>query len=778
MIKQANWIKAPADFGEVCPVFKKTFAASKEVAGATVLLSAIGVYEAHLNGKRIGDFIFAPGWTAYQSRVQFQEYDITGLLLKENPHEPEKPPVSENTLEITLGRGWSGAFSWYRHITYPQYPQSAIICAIKLKYADGTEEIIISDESFNAAKSNILYSDIYDGEIYDARPSKKEWVPAEIADYPKDILIPQQGDYVREIEEIKPVKFIKTLIKERIIDFGQNLTGYVKINTKKPSGDVIEFRHAEVLREKGTFRFYTENLRTALQRMTYISNGEQTEYKPHFTFQGFRYIKLDKWSGDVDLDDFTAVVVHSDMKRTGYFECSNEKVNQLFKNIIWGQKGNFLDVPTDCPQRDERCGWTGDAQVFVRTASYNYDVKRFFEKWLADLAAEQYEDGGVPAVIPNPIGEMYANSTAWGDAAVICPWQIYLTYGDSDILKTQFDSMKKWVDYVRSVADENLIWTEGTHFGDWLALDNGEGANSGATPKEYIATAYFAYSTSLLIKAWKVLMKDSCEKNSIKNELCRKNPSQYDLDETDPIKNNLNEMELSEYENLYKDIVAAFQNEYIKDGKLTVKTQTAHAVALYFDLCGENKASTVKDLADMVIANGNKLTTGFVGTPYLLHALSDNGYSEVAYSLLLQEEFPSWLFSVNKGATTIWEHWDGIKEDGSFWSEGMNSFNHYAFGAVADWMYGVVCGINTDENAPGFEHVILKPVPDKRLEHASASIDTKYGKLSSKWHYEGESGKIIYELEVPNTATITIGDNTYETGKGIHRYETDHDQIN
>ena len=721
MIKQANWIKSPEGFGDICPVFKKEFLLTKKIASAKLVTSAIGVYDAHINGRRVGDFIMAPGWTAYQSRLQYQEHTITDLL------------EGENILEITLGKGWSADFSWYRHKPYPQYPSSAIICALKLTYDDGTEDVILSDDSFNVAKSNILYSDIYDGEIHDARPFEKNWLPAVIIDYPKDILIPQQGEAVKEIEEIKPIKLIKTMVNDKIIDFGQNLTGYVKINTDLPTGSIIEIRHAEVLREKGTFRFYTENLRNALQKMTYVAEGGKRIYKPRFSFQGFRYIRLDKWPGEINLEDFTAVVVHSEMKRTGYFTCSNEKVNKLFENIVWGQRGNFLDIPTDCPQRDERCGWTGDAQVFVRSASYIYDVKKFFTKWLADLAAEQYEDGGVPAVIPNPIGEMYANSAAWGDAAVICPWQIYLTYGDTDILSAQFESMEKWVNYIQGVADDNLIWSEGNFFGDWLALDNGYGANSGATPQEYIGTAYFAYSTKLLIKAGRALGKD-----------------------------------MSKYEMLYENIVKAFQRDFMDKGELIVATQTAHAVALYFDLCGGNEKETAEALADLVKNNGNKLTTGFVGTPYLLHALSENGYADVAYSLLLQEEFPSWLFSVNKGATTIWEHWDGIKEDGSFWKESMNSFNHYAYGAVADWMFGVVCGINTDENAPGFENAIIKPIPDKRLGHAAASIDTKYGVLSSKWHTEGES--IVYEFEVPNRATIILSGETYKVDKGMHKF--------
>ena len=727
ILKQADWIKAPGDFGDICPVFRKPFALPKKAADATLLISAIGVYEAEINGKRVGDFVMAPGWTDYKHRVQYQEYDVLELL------------GDKNTLEITLGKGWSGEFTWFQNRGYPEYPSPAVICALKLGYADGSSDVILSGEGFEAAKSNILFSDIYDGEVFDARHCEREWTPAPVADYPKDILIPQQGEYVREIEEIKPAELVRTLagggrkVGEKIIDFGRNITGYVKFRTCLPEGSVIEIRHAEVLREGGSARFYTDNLRNALQKITYIAGGGQAEYKTHFTFQGFRYIRLDKWAGDVDPDDFTAVVVHSDIRRTGYFECSNEKVNKLFQNIIWTQRGNFLDVPTDCPQRDERCGWTGDAQIFIRAATYNFDVAKFFEKWLADMALEQFEDGGIPAIVPNTLGELYANNAAWGDAAVICPWQVYLTYGDKRILTAQFGCMRKWVDFLREEAGESLTWPEGFYFGDWLALDNGEGAFEGATPHDFIATAFFAYSARLLIKAGKVLGAD-----------------------------------MGRYEELYANIVYAFQNRYITGGELAVKTQTAHAVALKFGLCGDAKENIAKDLAGLVAANGDKLNTGFIGTPYLLHALSENGYAETAYSLLLREDYPSWLYSVNKGATTIWEHWDGIKEDGSFWDPDMNSFSHYAYGAVADWMYGAICGIDTDEDAPGFENAILRPLPDRRLDHAKASIDTKFGTLSSGWSFDGDT--VIYEFEVPNRATVVIGGRICEVGKGVHRF--------
>ena len=716
MIKKADWIKSSVNFGNACSVLKKEFNLSKKVKTATLSISALGMYEAYINGRRVGDFVFAPGWTSYDNRVQYQEYDVTDLI------------ENRNTLSVTLGRGWCfSRLSWNEDYFRPyKYSSPAIICALKIVFTDGTEQTIYSDESFTASKSGILYSEIYDGETFDANVTQESWVKTEKCDYSKDILVPQQGEHICEIEEISPKALITTPKGEKVIDFGQNMVGYVRFQVNAPAGTVIELSHADVLDADGNF--YTDNLRTAKQTIKYITACKQTETNPHFTFQGFRYIRISGWYGDINEDDFRAVVIHSDIKCTGYFECSNAKVNKLFSNILWGQKGNFLDVPTDCPQRDERLGWTGDAQVFVRTATFNYDVLKFFTKWLTDMKLEQFANGGIPAVVPDVIGGNESSSSAWGDAAVICPWQLYLTYGDKKILADQFDCMKKWVDYIRGQGDDEFLWNTGHHYGDHLSLDKT------VTSKDLIATAFFAYSTKLLIKSGNILGKD-----------------------------------MTAYESLYGHIVSAFRENFIKNGRLVSNTQTAHAIALYFDLCGEYKENIAKNLARLITDNGNRLTTGFVGTPYLLHALSQNGYAEIAYNLLLQEEFPSWLYSVNKGATTIWEHWDGIKEDGSFWCADMNSFNHYAYGAVADWMYGAVCGINIDENAPGFENAILKPIADKRLHFAKASISTKYGILSSEWNINGDT--IQYRFEVPNRAEIVLNGNTYEVEKGIHTFE-------
>lgn len=434
----------------------------------------------------------------------------------------------------------------------------------------------------------------------------------------------------------------------------------------------------------------------------------------------------DKFPGEVRPEQFTAVVVHSDMKKNGSLSCGDPQVNQLFSNIFWGQKGNFLDVPTDCPQRDERLGWTGDAQVFVKTASYNYDVEQFFVKWLHDLAACQREDGGVGQVIPDYLPEC-PPSTAWGDAAAICPWQIYLTYGNKQILADQFESMKDWLRYIGSVTKDEYLWTGGEHFGDWLGLDAPSGSYKGSSREDFIASAFYAYSTELTIKAGKVLGED-----------------------------------VSEYEALYEKIVKKFRETYTE-----CKTQTEYLLTIFFHLA-QNCRKAADELAEMVVRDGSQIMTGFVGTPYILHVLSEYGYDELAYTLFLRREYPSWLYSVEKGATTIWEHWDGIMENGEFWSTDMNSYNHYAYGSVADWVYEKAAGICCLEDAPGFSRVKIQPHPDKRLGWLDASINTRNGLISSKWTYVGD--RVRYEITTAVPAEIVIGEMDVNVEPGTYNF--------
>ena len=717
MLERSEWIKGCEKNLRGGTVYLKNFRCAAKAEKAILEITALGVYEAKLNGERVGDFILAPGWTSYLNRLQVQSYDVTNLL------------KTENSLEVTVGQGWRAIANKRDSSDFLGYRDTALIAELTIVYADGTTESIVTDSSWTARESKLRYTNIYDGDIYDATFKAGSARHCICVDLEKDMLIPQEGEKIVEQERMPALQVIKTPAGETVIDFGQNMTGYVEFRIKGTPGAQATVSHGETLDRDGNF--YNANYRSARAQIKFTCDGEEHTYKSALTFFGFRYIRLENWPDEIKKENFTAVVVHSDIRRTGYFECSDEAVNRLFKNIIWGQKGNFLDVPTDCPQRDERLGWTGDAQVFVRTASLNFDVERFFKKWLRDLAADQGRDGCVPSVIPN-ISDDMGGSSAWSDAAVICPWEIYRTYGDKAVLEEQFDSMKAWIDWMRE-RSENGRRSGGSHFGDWLGLDSPEGSYKGATPEDLIATAYYKYSTELFIKAAHALGRD-----------------------------------VAEYENIPAEAAKAFRREYMENGRVKNATQTACVLALYFDIT-DDRAATAAQLNELVKRAGH-LETGFVGTPYLLHALSDNGYAETAYDLLLRREYPSWLYPISKGATTVWEHWDGIKPDGTMWSTDMNSFNHYAYGAVADWMYGAAAGINSDPDRPGFEHIIFRPVTDRRLDFVKASIDTRRGTVASEWRRE--NGRIKYIFTVPEGcgASVIIGGEKHEVGAGTHEF--------
>ena len=717
MFERSEWIKGCEKNLRGGTVYLKNFRCAAKAEKAILKITALGVYEAKLNGERVGDFILAPGWTSYLNRLQVQSYDVTNLL------------KTENSLEVTVGQGWRAIANKRDGSDFLGYRDTALIAELTIVYADGTAESIVTDSSRTARESKLRYTNIYDGDIYDATFKAGSARHCICVDLKKDMLIPQEGEKIVEHERMPALQIIKTPAGETVIDFGQNMTGYVEFRIKGTPSAQATISHGETLDCDGNF--YNANYRSADARIKFVCDGEEQTYKSALTFFGFRYIRLENWPDEVKKENFTAVVVHSDIRRTGYFECSDETVNKLFKNIIWGQKSNFLDVPTDCPQRDERLGWTGDAQVFVRTASLNFDVERFFKKWLRDLAADQGRDGCVPHVVPNIFDDM-GGSSAWSDAAVICPWEIYRTYGDKAVLEEQFDSMKAWIDWMRE-RSENGKRSGGSHFGDWLGLDSPEGSYKGATPEELIATAYYKYSTELFIKAAHALGRD-----------------------------------VAEYENIPAEAAKAFRREYMENGRVKNATQTACVLALYFDIT-DDRAATVGQLNELIERAGH-LETGFVGTPYLLHALSDNGYAETAYDLLLRREYPSWLYPISKGATTVWEHWDGIKPDGTMWSTDMNSFNHYAYGAVADWMYGAAAGINSDPDRPGFEHIIFRPVTDRRLDFVKASIDTRRGTVASEWRRE--NGRIKYIFTVPEGcgASVIIGGEKHEVGAGTHEF--------
>ncbi len=727
---KASWIEPdiPEDIktSGPSPMLRREFAVKGEVERARAYVTSHGLYEMAINGQRVGDAVLTPGWTSYNKRLQYQTYDVTPLLQK-----------GPNAVGVTLGNGWyRGNLAWdERRNIYGS--RLGVLVQLVITYRGGRQEIVSSDAAWKASTGPILMSEIYHGETYDARLEKpgwsspgfvdRDWAGVNVAEHRKDHLVAPAGPPVRRTGEIRPIKILKTPSGDTVVDMGQNMVGWIRLKADGPSGTVVTLRHAEVLDKQGNF--YVENLRAAKQTVRYTLKGTgQETYEPHFTFQGFRYVAVDGYPGPLTLDSLTGIVVHSDMAPTSTFESSKPLLNQLQHNIVWGQKGNFVDVPTDCPQRDERLGWMGDAQVFAPTAAFNMDVAGFFTKWLRDVAADQVETGSVPHVIPDILsapGKPQAGSAAWADAAVIIPWTMYQSYGDRRILETQYPSMIAWVEYMRRRAGDDFIWSEDFTFGDWLAFASTASDYPGATTgKDLIATAMFAHSTDLVQRTARVLGKAE---------------------------------DAAKYAALLEHIKAAFQKEFVTaTGRVGENTQTAYAVALQFDLLPEGlRAAAAERLAQEVRRRGH-LTTGFVGTPYLCHVLSRFGYLDEAYLLLNREQYPSWLYPVKQGATTIWERWDGLKPDGTFQDKGMNSFNHYAYGAIGEWMYRVMAGIEIDPAAPGYKHILIQPRPGGGFTRVSASHLTPYGRVSSAWSLDGQTFDLVVEVPANTSATIRL----------------------
>lgn len=712
-------------YSAAAPCFRKGFTVTGDVAYARAYATAQGLYELRLNGEKVGDCFLTPGWTSYHKRLQYQTYDVTAQIRQ-----------GENAVGALLGNGWfKGPLAGWEKDARGKYGmRTSLLAEIRIVYRDGRRQTVATDGTWKTSPGAILKSEIYDGEIYDAAKEQpgwdlpgfddRGWTGAHPVTADKRILTAQENIPVKAQETIRPVSLFRTPKGETVLDFGQNMVGWVRFRVSGPRGSRVLLHHAEILDKDGNL--YTENLRSAKETVDYRLKGEGVEtFEPHFTYQGFRYVHVAEYPGKVKMEDFEGVVLHSGMAKTGGFRCSDDLVNKLQHNILWGQKGNFVDVPTDCPQRDERLGWTGDAQVFARTACFNMDTALFFKKWLRDLEADQLPNGSVAHVVPQVLDPNSYGSTGWGDAAVICPWQVFLCFGDRKVLAEQYASMKKWVEYIRGRAHGNM-WDTGFHFGDWLALDRVHAADDncfGATPNDYTATAFYAHSASLLAKAAAALGKED---------------------------------EAEEYAALERDIVKSFRREYFTPtGRLAVHTQTAHVLALMFGLVEErHRKRTVDSLLALLKENGWHLDTGFLGTPYLCHVLSRNGHPEAAYRLLLQKDYPSWLYQVTKGATTVWEHWDGLKPDGTFWSPGMNSFNHYAYGSIGSWLYQTVAGIDIDEKRPGYKHIVLHPTPGDSLDWAQASHETPYGRVSSRWERKG--GALAYSAEIPHNTTATV----------------------
>jgi len=731
---EAKWITPKLD-KEIHPLLRTSFHLTDEIESARIYISGLGVYHLEINGEKVSDEYLAPGFHAYNYWLQYQTYDVTSQLKK-----------GENAIGVMLGNGWyKGRFGFDGEYYELFGNQFALIAELHVTSKDGTTTVIKTDDTWKCTQSPITFSNIYDGEVYDATQKIQDWSLPELDDQDwkevaetkvnTDKFIGRLSLPVKVKEKRKPIEKITTPVGETVLDLGQNMTGWLRFKVDLPIGKKVTLQYGEILQDGN---FYRDNLRTAKAEYHYISDGTAKVTEPYFTFYGFRYVKLTGFDSDINLDDFLGCVVYSDLEETGHIETSNPLVNQLFQNAMWGQKDNFLDVPTDCPQRDERMGWTGDAQVFASTASFNMYSPAFFNKFMYDLREEQKRlDGSVPFTVPSlkldgtHLSSQHG-SAAWSDAATIIPWTLYLQYGDKALLSEHFETMKDWVDYIKKQDDQTggqRLWKVGFHFGDWLALDGtSPDGFFGGTDTHYVASAYYYYSTQLLIKAAKVLGKQNL---------------------------------VESYSTLAEEIKQAITNEYFTpNGKSSISTQTALILALHMDLVPEHyKERIAQDLRDKLAGDNMHLKTGFVGTPYFAPTLSEIGSSEDAYTLLLNEDYPSWLYAVKLGATTIWERWNSVLPDGSINDTGMNSLNHYSYGSIVEWMYRYMCGINPVEDAPGFREIVFTPRPDDRLEYAKATLDSASGRIESSWKINRE-GSLTFTFKVPfNTkATVVLPD--------------------
>ncbi|MCA9916352.1 MAG: glycoside hydrolase family 78 protein [Anaerolineales bacterium] len=706
------------------PYLRREFELRGDITSARLYITALGVYEAQINGQVVGDHMLAPGWTVYDQRLRYQTFDVADLL-----------QPGPNAIGAMVGEGWYRGrlgFGGGRRNIYGD--KLALLAQLEIQYADGSSEQIVSDEDWRAAAGAILESGIYDGEIYDARLEPVGWAEAgfedgawtsvSTLDHDLATLEAPLGPPVRRTETLKPVAITQSPSGKTLVDFGQNLVGYCAIRVQGEAGQTVTLRHAEVL-EEGELGIRPLRHAKATDQYTLRGGGVET-WEPRFTFHGFRYAEVSGWPGELQLEDISAVVVHSDLERTGWFECADPLLNRLHDNVVWGMRGNFLDVPTDCPQRDERLGWTGDLQVFSPTASFLYDVSGFLQSWLKDLAVEQQKaNGAVHHVVPNVLGPSASGAAAWADAATVVPWTLYQRFGDKGILADQFESMCAWVDHISSVASENYLWDMGFQFGDWLDPSAPPDMPGKArTDKAIVATAYFAHSAKLAAYAAAVLGRTDAEKK---------------------------------YADLAAKVKNAFAREYITPaGRMMSDAETAYALAIAFDLLptSEQRQRAGDRLAELVRGGSYHIRTGFVGTPIICDALCSTGHYATAYQLLTQQECPSWLYPVTMGATTIWERWDSMLEDGSINPGEMTSFNHYALGAVADWMQRTIGGLAPA--APGYQQIEIKPRPGGGITQAQTKHRTPYGMAACGWMIE--DGRFSLSVTIPpnTTALVTL----------------------
>jgi alpha-L-rhamnosidase len=693
------------------PWLRKNFDLSRPISRAVLYATALGLYQIDINGHRVGDHIFEPDWTDYRKRVRYQVYDVTSLVRQ-----------GGNAIGALLANGWySGHIGNGGYQMFGKVP--ALFAQLEITYGDGSTEVIATDDSWKSHSSPILTSDIMLGETYDARKEiegwdepdldESKWLPVIVRDKPAIALGAQVSPPVRELCELKPRKETEPQPGHWTYDLGQNMVGVVRLAISAPAGTEVILRHAEMLKSDGTL--YTNNLRGAPSIDRYVCKGTGLEiWQPRFTFHGFRYVEVSGLPTDPGINAVTGIVLGTATPQTGEFTCSDPRLTQLESNIQWGQRGNYLSIPTDCPQRDERMGWMGDAEVFIPTATYNTDVAAFFTKWLVDVDDGQATNGAFSDVSPND-SPGHVGAPGWGDAGVVCPWTIYQAYGDERVLEKHLPAMIRWVEFMRRNSDGLIRDRErGSDYGDWLSVD-------ADTPKELIGTAYFAYSTHLVA--------ESCAAVGWTNDA-------------------------AEYERLFEDIKTAFDKKYVTaDGHIEGNTQTAYALALKFDLLPDNlRANAAQYLADDVRNKGWHLSTGFLGVGKLLPMLAENGQSETAYRVLLQDTYPSWLFPVEHGATTIWERWDGWTPDKGFEDPGMNSFNHYSLGSCGEFLMGYIGGIRAA--SPGYNAILIDPVIGKGLTWAKTSYSSIHGRIATYWKVDGD--KLTLKVTVPANTSATV----------------------
>ena len=723
------------------PYLRKEFGLERPIRRARLYATARGLYELSINGARVGDDVLAPGWTDYRKRIQYQSYDVTALL-RDGP----------NALGAILGDGWYAGFVGFdpkrAGAHYGTRPR--LLAQLNVEYEDGTTACVATDGSWVSSTGPILFSDLLAGESYDAREEMPGWnepgfddagwygVGVEpLGDVP---LVAQPDEGVRATEEVAAEAVTEPASGVHVFDMGQNMVGWARLKVRGEAGTTVRMRFAEALNPDGTI--YTENLRSARQTDTYVLKGEGEEvYEPRFTFHGFHYVEVTGYPGEPPLDAVVGRVVHSATPPSGSFECSSPMVNRLQGNIVWGQRGNFLSIPTDCPQRDERLGWTGDAQIFVRTASLNMDVAAFFGKWMDDVEDAQTPDGAFTDVVPLLEGsgliDLSRGAPAWGDAGVIVPWTIYKAYGDTRMIEKHYDAMARWMSYLRDANPDLLRRNKlGNNYGDWLS------PKGDATPKDLLATAYWAHDANLMAEMSRAVGRDAAG-----------------------------------YEKLFEDVKEAFNRAYVSpDGHVGNDTQTGYVVALHMGLLPkELRAKAAGHLVRTIEEKDWHLSTGFVGVGYLCPVLTEAGYPEVAYRLLNNETYPSWGYTIKNGATTIWERWDGWTEESGFQSPNMNSFNHYSLGSVGEWLYRYVAGIDLHPEGAGYDRIVIRPRPGGGLTHAGAEYDSVRGAIESAW--EVSDGEFCLRVTIPPNTTATVhvpgadGTEVSEGGKPVEEAE-------